>query len=135
MVAEGLVISCAECGHKTRLTVEPVGTGGRPSRCTPELTERFVAWALAVPNDCATIADAAEWLELSEQTFRRLWLAGGKSGKEPYATFWQTLVTARRELKQDDGNFLHTLVSHFDLYGHDFVHDFKNGDCALCKSA
>lgn len=73
------------------------GETGRPTKCTPELTELICAEvALGLPNE-----DAAVLHGIDESTFYRWQQWGsGEDAREPYATFCKRLREAKAKRKK-----------------------------------
>ena len=92
---------CPNCGQPLDLDAEITVNGvadialGRPSRCTPALTESFLAYVAEEPFG-KTRGDMAAFLGITEQTLTRVWIKRGRAGEEPYATFVATILAATK---------------------------------------
>lgn len=75
---------------------EPAKKTGRPTECTPELTQKFaVALGKGMPRDLA-----CDLLRIHRATFYD-WMAKGADGVHPYADFADAIKEAEGQLVSD----------------------------------
>lgn len=67
---------------------------GRPTDCTPDVTARCVA---AISEGC-TVDDAADLSGISRESVFG-WMKRGKTGEEPFLTFFNAVTQARAQAK------------------------------------
>lgn len=98
--SDGALTGGEICGSSTDLTTVPRARPaegeprklGRPTKCTPEVTRQVVAYLTrGLPIKTACIAAGIHPGAVRE------WIAKGKDGEEPYASFAEAVEVARAE--------------------------------------